>query len=1091
MMLSEWLDSGLGLEYSGIASRLLSPEPEREKAETTALFSGGGAGAAGAARRLFPSPWQSPSEDFDGGNPQSGRAASPNIASDSESSSSADVGSDRPAAQQPQQPQPQPQPQQPQTEHRRPRLLAQMGSPQLLTPPPVQLRQTQSLSPERLTRPDDESISTVPSRATQDSGGTGLRRRFFLGKGRTASDAGDLEGSQPASRQRWSLCRGSPAGDGVAVAAAAAVAAVDAEVAAQVATQSDPDAGILLRGMLTSVRGWWRSSVSLRERFVEIEWSESARHHQLASRRLTKAGLPDPDLGKKRVFGGLLGAIAEPVSLPSHPDLFGWRLHLLPQICEDPLEFACRSESERSEWLRACAAAAEHQPPQGGLVRGRLWISIDSVTLLCEPSSGSRWQPAVVLEAAVVARFGNMSFRTVPRRLELVEDEGRVAFTSPADFGAAADMPITDDDPDLVVSIEVWLVDRGGRRCRRQARIDVPLFCFGRNKDRTFEIPVRNIEKPKGEGSQVGSVRFHGCFVQPMQSLVLPRPLRQGTAPHWKTVGDKPLREQLKEFEAFLKEFEIFSNRFMHHCDFGRDISFRLRHILEWHSPFLTIACMLSVTIVISFFHEYILPMGVFALLVGSASMHPRARELREQWSRWSQLFGQRCWRSSPSRSSAASADVLIPAQPHHPGTASLDSSPGNSDVAAGQRRVEQDHRAAPATREAPQPLERFENERRVMWGRFAANSLRPWWFDPPAWCDAQGIRAEPPKQEEAGVRYKWVVEVSPSTDSDGWQYARDFKRGVIWSSAFNHQCFVRRRRHRGQPMSPGCPGEVPSHCGSFCSNSGGALDSSSREVSAPRLSGALPPPPGLRTGFATSSQHGSKGTAPEFGLARTPFHDMYQQYLLRWSFLQRQIEYWMDWYERRKNLVFGVTASTHNLALVAIFVLLLAALVLPTRILVLCWIWGLFYEGFSQGRLIRTNHDTFIAALRDAAVTRWLHDEKRARAQAWGPSTLLDEVTDCGVELLVLRDWIRNEFYEGRPMVPLRALQRCSTLRDLAQQVTWTSDRFARRRQRPPVWWRSTFRNLIDHVPSDVTLFQPLTCQGLGDGSHSGDGGA
>lgn len=50
----------------------------------------------------------------------------------------------------------------------------------------------------------------------------------------------------------------------------------------------------------------------------------------------------------------------------------------------------------------------------------------------------------------------------------------------------------------------------------------------------------------------------------------------------------------------------------------------------------------------------------------------------------------------------------------------------------------------------------------------------------------------------QAGVRYKWVVEVSPSTDSDGWQYARDFKRGVIWSSAFNHQCFVRRRRHRG-----------------------------------------------------------------------------------------------------------------------------------------------------------------------------------------------------------------------------------------------------------------------------------------------------
>ncbi|CAE7195022.1 unnamed protein product, partial [Symbiodinium sp. KB8] len=84
----------------------------------------------------------------------------------------------------------------------------------------------------------------------------------------------------------------------------------------------------------------------------------------------------------------------------------------------------------------------------------------------------------------------------------------------------------------------------------------------------------------------------------------------------------------------------------------------------------------------------------------------------------------------------------------------------------------------------------------------------------------------------------------------------------------------------------------------------------------------------------------------------------------------------------------------------------------------------------------------------------------------------------------LKLRDWIREEFYAGRPMLPLKLIQRCRTLRDLASHVTFTSDHFAKKRQRPRVWYRSTLRNLLDHVPSDVTKFQPFTCQGLGDGT-------
>merc|ERR1712032_698214 len=110
--------------------------------------------------------------------------------------------------------------------------------------------------------------------------------------------------------------------------------------------------------------------------------------------------------------------------------------------------------------------------------------------------------------------------------------------------------------------------------------------------------------------------------------------------------------------------------------------------------------------------------------------------------------------------------------------------------------------------------------------------------------------------------------------------------------------------------------------------------------------------------------------------------------------------------------------------------------------------------------------------------------DDARARIEQWGLRTTLDEMTDTGVQLLTLRNWIRTEFFDGRPTVSLRVLQRCSTLGELAIHVTWISDSFARRLQRPRVWYRFTVRNLLDHVPSDVTLFQPMTCQGLGDGS-------
>jgi len=365
---------------------------------------------------------------------------------------------------------------------------------------------------------------------------------------------------------------------------------------------------------------------------------------------------------------------------------------------------------------------------------------------------------------------------------------------------------------------------------------------------------------------------------------------------------------------------------------------------------------------------------------------------------------------------------------------------------------------------------ERLENERRLVFGKFTAQRLR--FYDPPPWSDPDGGRAEPPRSVEDGAQYVWTVEVSRFTDSDGWRYARHFGRNAMWSRAFQHQMLVRRRRHIGRPaVASGCGASA---CSTSAAGSPPPAEAASREDAGVRAEARL---------RAATTAEGGKG--PEFGIAKTPFHDMYQQYLLRWAYLRRQIEYWMEWYERRKNLFLGATLTTQNFAALGVLLLLVATCVAPTRWLVLGWIYSFFYDGLAQGRLMRRNQNIFMKALKDNADTVWLEtEEARARASSWDLSTTLEEVLDAGVRLLELRDWIRAEFFEGRPMVPLRALQRCNTLGELAVQITWTSECFVQRLPRQRAWYRSTFRNLLDHVPSDATLFQPLTCQGLGDGS-------
>lgn len=834
--------------------------------------------------------------------------------------------------------------------------------------------------------------------------------------------------------------------------------------------------GVNIRGLLLHVKGWWRKGPRLAERFVEIRRSSSGREQQLVWCRVGKDGVPD--LSKLRRIEDLSGSAVETVELQQHPGLHTFRVYALPQLREEPLDFAAPTAEARTRWLEAFAKASEQKPEVGIPRCGTLQLSVSEVCLQLREQPAIRRQLWTPPDTFAVVRCSGMGCRTVARRLQANAGDGAgvASFT-----GHAVEFPVIDDDPDSLVTLEVW-TSEGRRRHRLHGRVDVPLYCFGRNCSRELNLTLRDVTRLRGEGNEVGTISLRSHFEQPLESLLLPRQPRRRAGPV-KNLGEQTLRKELEEFEAFLRDFEVFSSRFMHHCDTWRDVSFMLRRVVQWDSPMATFACLIALTLQIGFFPHYALPVAIFLLLCVTVWYHPWCRQCRTRAPQWRattrarQLHrrfhaaGQRwSWPSCVRLRFPYSLPFKAVCQTIHehasPSVQTDDSADGSG------------------AESVPRVKERFENERRLVLGKFTAQRLR--FYDPPAWSDADGGKAEPPRSVEDNVQYVWTVEVNRFTDSDGWRYSRRFGRNAVWSRAFQHQMFVRRRRHIGRPvLAPGTTAAMSSGAsasGSRCApGSPQASRSASPTKAAPREHAEVNPEAFIRN--ATTAE-GGKG--PQFGIAKTPFHDMYQQYLLRWAFLRRQIEYWMDWYERRKNLFLGVTVSTQNFAVLGVLLLLVAACAIPTRWLALGWIYSFFYDGLAQGRLMRRNQNIFMRALKDNAVTVWLESEEaRARASSWGLSTTLEEVTDTGVQLLELRDWIRTEFFEGRPMVPLRAVHRCGTLGELAVQITWTSDYFVQRRPRPRIWYRSTFRNLLDHVPSDATLFQPLTCQGLGGASY------
>lgn len=825
---------------------------------------------------------------------------------------------------------------------------------------------------------------------------------------------------------------------------------------------------VIHQGPVLITRNAWRKSRSFTKRIAEIRLDIKSGEHQLWTYKVTKDGRRSLS---SDLCLSLTGAAVEAYEPPENPELHGFRIFSLPEVGQDPLDLLVESAADRAPWLDALVRAVERQPAKDEEVplAGTLKLTVVHARL------SSRFRRTADAGNFVVIRYNGTECRSVTRGQDTVSAE-----TGETDvaFGHAKELPVFDDDPDSLITFELWAArGRGsiGSRNQMLGCIEVPLFLFGRNHLQELSLPLRDanlVGLGCEESFAAGTILIMGGLWQSFQSLFLPRPMRTNKVKYH--LVDMPVKAQLKEFESF-------SSRFMHHSDTWQRLSIRLKRVHQWNQPAVSFAILMGLTLLIGFLHEYIMPIGVLALLIAALVRHPYCQKylrIIEAWMPNSRFLALICSRNIIP---AGSFDVLKletivrrPLKKKHEGKSNGP-----------------DHNKPQATEASSKEI--FENQRRHVFSSFKPQRLRPW-LDPPAWSDADGKVAEAPQPMQGGVPYTWRVDVNQFTDGEGWRYAKGFGQTAVWSNSFTGGGNVRRRRYIGWPVAS-ARGSTPSLGGSTTASTASnsnmseinlsrheSTDHSSHAsadlVHATSLSDAAEmaadAPSPWRLSSASKHRDSNSRGLQDAGAPKTPYQEMYRNLVTRAAYMRHHMEYWMDWYERRKNLLLGATAHTSSIALVLLSGLLVSALLLPTRWLVLAFIYTFFWDGFVTGLLMRKNRNSLISQLKDVAVERWLEGKEAcAKAQLWGEGTLLDEVTNTGVQTLKLCDWIKREFFDGRPQLTLRAVQRCRTLGDLASIVTSASDKFSKRRQRKRVWYRSTMRNLLDHVPSDVTIFR------------------
>eukprot|EP00913_Durusdinium_trenchii_P002142 g1979.t1 len=334
------------------------------------------------------------------------------------------------------------------------------------------------------------------------------------------------------------------------------------------------EAETLISGCLIRVKGWWRKGARFEQRRATVRRSVSSENER---RKIS-----------------LRGVAVESFALEG---LFGFRILPLPSSSSSPIDLATETGDQRDLWMAAISIASAHKPQ--GHVAGVLRVTLVEGGITQDQSMSKRLTLAPNAFFCVVSCNGMCSRTVAKRPQKTVDGPGPGTSLGIIDLGEIFEFPITndarelqlaaccrsllsqpasaEDDPDSLIQLQVWSTDF--RRGSMRGRVDVPLYALGRKHQREMQLSLRDVDRPKGENSEVGFLRAWCSFEQDLGSLLLPRPHKPPKAA-WQTVGiDKGMREQLKELETFMQQFEVFSSRFMHHSDVSRSLSLKYKRI--------------------------------------------------------------------------------------------------------------------------------------------------------------------------------------------------------------------------------------------------------------------------------------------------------------------------------------------------------------------------------------------------------------------------------------------------------------------------------------------------------------------------------
>ncbi|KAF4728935.1 hypothetical protein FOZ63_013753 [Perkinsus olseni] len=321
----------------------------------------------------------------------------------------------------------------------------------------------------------------------------------------------------------------------------------------------------------------------------------------------------------------------------------------------------------------------------------------------------------------------------------------------------------------------------------------------------------------------------------------------------------------------------------------------------------------------------------------------------------------------------------------------------------------------------AVEGMDVYESERRLfIFADFSPEHLFLW--DPPQWStpllnnvgEAEMLPCKGPRTIMSdGSYWSWQVAVDAGTDENGYQYAMGFGGASSWLKECDAWCYVRRRVFRGTKV-----------------RSAEMAQLKGKDASVELLAR---PPPGPSVDTVSPGLSPSPVMTVPSSAVLTPWEAVFSRVKQNVEEVLFAVLTVCVAFEKMKNLFTWKCPWASSMILLALLLLAILSLLVPSRYVVEAIIIGYFFCGLLVGIERGRRQRQFIDELKQAAKSKRQHLRSFVSPpviNTWGPSTRLE---DLGCSLLALCGWVSDKYQVA---IDLRTMQKLDTILDLIELV-------------------------------------------------------